>query len=61
MQDFLFYTASRSAPIQRVPAILSPGVKQHRPEADQSPESNAKIKNIEAMIQLPIMSSWHRA
>jgi len=47
---FLFATASRPAlgpiqpPIQWVPAVLSPGVKRLRHDANHSPPSSAEIK-----------------
>jgi hypothetical protein len=49
---FLFSTASGTAlgptqpPIQWIPGILSLGIKQSGREADHSPPSSAKIKNV---------------
>jgi len=48
---FFFATASRPAfgptqpPIQRVPEVLSPGVKRPESEADHSPPSSGEFKN----------------
>jgi hypothetical protein len=45
-------------PIQWVPGVLSPGIKQPCPEADYLLLSSAEVKNVEAIYQLPHMSSW---
>jgi hypothetical protein len=48
---FLFATASRSVlgstqpPIHWVPGALSVGVKRPRRDADDSPQSNAEVKD----------------
>jgi hypothetical protein len=63
-QDFLFSTAFRPAlgptqlSVQCVPGALSPGVKRTWREADHSPPSIAKVKNVGAIPPLPHMSSW---
>jgi hypothetical protein len=46
--DFLFSTTSRLTvrPTQWVPVAPSAGVKWLRPEADHSPPSSAKVKNV---------------
>jgi len=55
----LFTTTSRPAleptqpPIQRVPGVLSPGVKWMGHEAGHIPPSNAKIKNEWSCISTP--------
>jgi hypothetical protein len=61
-RDFLF-TASTlvlgttQPPIQRVPALYSPGIKQPVCEAGHSP-SNAEFKNGGAIPPLPDLFPW---
>jgi hypothetical protein len=62
---FLFATASRTAlgptqpPIQWVPGALSLGVKRPGCEADQTPTSNAEVKErVELYIRPPNTPSW---
>jgi hypothetical protein len=42
---FLFDTASRPAPIQRVPGIITPGIKRPGREDDHVPPFSAEFKN----------------
>jgi hypothetical protein len=56
---FLFTTASRTAlgptqpPIQRVPGVLSLGVKRPGREADHSPQYSAEVKNAWSYTSIP--------
>jgi hypothetical protein len=56
---FLFTTASRTAlgptqpPIQRVPVVLSLGVKRPGRKADHSPPSSAEVKNTWSYTSSP--------
>jgi hypothetical protein len=65
-QDFSLFTASRPAlgptqpPIQWVPGVLSPGVKQQKREADHSHTSSVEEKNGGDVPPLPHMCSWLR-
>jgi hypothetical protein len=47
--------------IQRVPGTVYPGLKRPGREADQSPPSNADVKNSEVIRPLHHVSSWYRA
>jgi hypothetical protein len=64
---FLYSTASRLAmgptqpPIQWVPGAFSPGIKRSGREADHSPPSRTKVKNVGATPPLPHMCSWRVA
>jgi hypothetical protein len=64
---FLFTTTSRMAlgptqpPIQWVPGVLSLGVMQLGHEANHSPPSSAKVKNVWSYTSTPPMFSWHSA
>jgi hypothetical protein len=67
---FLFFTVSRVAlgptqpPIQRIPEVLSPGVKWLGFEADHSPPPNADVMSGVAILLPPPalhMSLWHGA
>jgi hypothetical protein len=64
---FLFSIVSSPAlgptqpPIQWVLGPPSPKVKQQGNEVDRSPLSNAKVKNVVAVLPLPHTSSWHGA
>jgi hypothetical protein len=59
MGIFLFTPASRLAlgptqpPIQWVSGVLSLGVKRPGPEADHSPPSDAKVKNVWSYTSTP--------
>jgi hypothetical protein len=60
MGVFLFTTASRTAlgptqpPTQRVPEVLSLGVKRPRHEADHPPTSSAEVKeSVELYLHSP--------
>jgi hypothetical protein len=59
MEIFLFTTESRTAleptqpPIQWVPGALSLRVKWQRREADHSPPSSAKVKNVWSYTSTP--------
>jgi hypothetical protein len=65
--QFLIFTASRPVlgstqpPIQWVPGVLSPRVKQQGHEADHSPLSSAEVRNGGAIPPLTCMSSWRSA
>jgi hypothetical protein len=64
---FLFSTESKLAPkptqppLQSVLGALTPRVKRPGSEAYHSPVSIAEIKNNEATVPRPHMSSWYRA
>jgi hypothetical protein len=59
LEILLFTTASRPAlgptqpPTKEVPGALFWGVKQLRHEADHSPPSNAKVKNVWSYTSTP--------
>jgi hypothetical protein len=64
---FLLFILSTSAveptqpPIQWVPAVLSPGIKQLGREADYSPSASAEVLNGGAIPPLTHTSSWRDA
>jgi hypothetical protein len=66
-KTFLRSTSSRpplgptKPPIQWTLAVLSPGVKRPRREADQSPPFRAEVKKGGATYPVPHASSWHSA
>jgi hypothetical protein len=61
---FLFFTVFRPSlgptqvPIQCVPAAFFPGLMRRGHEADNSPLSIAKVKNVGTIPPLPHTSSW---
>jgi hypothetical protein len=65
---FLFTTASRPVlgstqpPIRGVPGALSLGVKLPEPEANNSPQSSAEVKEcVELYLHSLDTPSWHGA
>jgi hypothetical protein len=64
---FLFATVSRTAlgptqhPIQRVPGVVSVGIKRPAREADHSPPSSAEVKNAWSYTSTPqyVFMTWY--